>query len=84
MLGGEVTVPTVTGHVSLKVPPGTQNGKRFRISGKGMPKLGTPSVFGDLYVTVKAVLPEGLTEDERRLFERLRDIEGAKKRGAFV
>jgi len=84
MLGGEVTVPTVTGQVSLKVPPGTQNGKRFRISGKGMPKLGTPSVYGDLYVTVKAVLPENLTEDERRLFKRLSDIQEAKKRGAFV
>ena len=46
-----------------------------------MPKLGTPSQYGDLYATVTAVLPEALSEEERRLFERLRELrQGAPAR----
>jgi DnaJ-class molecular chaperone len=81
MLGGEAATPAMTGRIALKIPAGTQNGRRFRIAGKGMPKLGTPSQFGDLYATVKAVLPEALSDDERRLFERLRELRpGAGRR----
>lgn len=81
MLGGEAEAPTMTGRIALKIPAGTQNGRHFRIAGKGMPKLGTPSQFGDLYATVKVVLPEALSDEERRLFERLRELQqGARAR----
>ena len=71
MLGGEVAVPTLTGKLALKVPPETQNGKVFRLTGQGMPHLNDSS-RGDLFAKVKVVLPTKLTAQERQLFEQLR------------
>jgi molecular chaperone DnaJ len=71
MLGGEVGVPTLKGNVALKVPPETQNGKVFRLTGQGMPHLNDSS-RGDIFAKVKAVLPTQLTPQERQLFEQLR------------
>jgi molecular chaperone DnaJ len=73
MLGGEVRLPTLNGDLSLKIPPETQNGKVFRLAGKGMPKLGN-SYHGNMFVKVKVMLPTSLTEEERRLFEKLRSL----------
>jgi DnaJ-class molecular chaperone len=73
LLGGEVEVPTMTGRVMLKVPAGTQNGKTFRLGGKGMPRLGGSS-SGDLYAHVHVVLPTDLSSRERELFEQLREL----------
>lgn len=79
-LGGEVEVPAITGRrVALKVPPETQNGRVFRLKGKGMPRSGG-SGHGDMLVTLKVVLPTKLTDEERRLFEQLRDLR-AKEAG---
>jgi DnaJ-class molecular chaperone len=76
MLGGEVTLPTLNGNISLKIPPETQNGKVFHLAGKGMPKLGD-SGYGSMFAQVKVVLPTNLTEEERKLFERLRSLRPA-------
>jgi len=73
MLGGEVGLPTLNGNLSLKIPPETQNGKVFRLAGKGMPKLGN-SDYGNMFAKVKVVLPTNLTEEERKLFEKLRSL----------
>ena len=73
MLGGEVRLPTLDGTLSLRIPPETQNGKVFRLAGKGMPKLGNAD-HGDMLAKVRVILPTNLTEDERRLFERLRSL----------
>ncbi len=73
VLGGEVEVPTLKGKVSLRIPPETQNGRIFRLGGRGMPHLKGDG-FGDLYVKVKVVLPTGLTPRERELFEELRRL----------
>ncbi len=73
VLGGEVEVPTMAGAVALKIPAGTQNGKVFRLAGKGMPKQGRRG-SGTLYATVLAQLPEELSDDERELFERLKEL----------
>jgi len=55
VLGGKVRVPTLEGAVELAVPPGTSSGRTFRVKGKGLPsKDGT----GDLYATVRIMLPE--------------------------
>jgi len=64
LLGGEVPVGTLKGRVLLTLPPGTQNGKSFRLTGQGMPRLkgGEP---GDLYVKVRAVLPTHLSDEAR-------------------
>ena len=77
VLGGEIEVPTISGKkVALTVPPETQNGKAFRLKGKGMPRK-KGSGHGDLLATVKVVLPVDLSEEQRKLFEQLRDSRGA-------
>lgn len=73
VLGGEIDVPTLKGKVVLKVPPETQNGKVFRLTGQGMPRLGDTS-RGDLFAKVKVVLPTNLSPRERQLFEQLRTL----------
>ena len=70
---GEVEVITITGAaVALKLPPETQNDQVFRLRGKGMPK-GKTGGHGDLRATVKVVLPTALSQEQRELFERLRE-----------
>ena len=69
LLGAEVTVPTLKGRVSLRIPPETQNGRTIRLAGQGMPRAG--GGFGDLYVTVKVVLPTKLSEDERESIRKV-------------
>jgi len=76
VLGGEVPVPTMTSRVMLKLPPLTQNGRSFRLSGQGMPRLGGNG-RGDLYARVKVKLPDQLSERERKLFEELRAAQKA-------
>ncbi|MHB8575405.1 MAG: DnaJ C-terminal domain-containing protein [Dehalococcoidia bacterium] len=73
LLGGEIEVATMTGRVVLKVPAGTQNGKTIRLSGKGMPKLGS-SGSGDLFVRVRVLLPADLSPREQELFGELRAL----------
>jgi molecular chaperone DnaJ len=73
MLGGEVRLPTLNGNLSLKIPPETQNGKVFRLAGKGMPHLGNRG-YGNIFAKVRVVLPTHLTEEERKLFERLQSL----------
>ncbi len=74
VLGGEVRVPTFNGNLSLKIPPETQNGTVFRLTGKGMPRLDN-SGYGNMYAKVKVVLPTNLTEEEKKLFEKLRSLQ---------
>ncbi len=76
VLGGEVPVQTLGGPIRLKIPPGTQNGRRIRVRGKGMPKLKNPVEYGDLVVTVDVRLPTELRPEERELFEKLRALRG--------
>ncbi len=59
LLGGEVPVTTLKGKVLLRIPPGTQNGHRFRLKGQGMPHLRGDG-FGDLYARARVVLPPKL------------------------
>jgi len=74
VLGAEVTVPTLKGRVSLRIPPETQNGRTIRLAGQGMPRSG--GGHGDLYVTVKVVLPTKLSDKER---EHMREIAERRK-----
>ncbi len=71
VLGGEVRVPTFTGDVLLTVPPETAAGRRFRLSGRGMPRLRRPDEHGDLYAVLTIQLPQDLTDEERALFQKL-------------
>ncbi|MCB0193403.1 MAG: DnaJ domain-containing protein [Anaerolineae bacterium] len=74
VLGGEVRVPTMTGEVNLKIPAGAQNGQKFRLRGKGMPKLRHKNEFGDLYAQLEVQLPTNITPEQQTLFEKLRDL----------
>ena len=72
VLGGETTVPTLTGTVILTVPAGTQPGQSFRLSGRGMPLLKNPQQHGDLYVRLNVQIPRHLSPRQRQLFEELK------------
>jgi curved DNA-binding protein len=75
ILGGSTRVPIMGSKaISLNVPAGTPNGKKFRITGQGMTRLRVPETRGDLYVRLEAQLPATLTERERALFEELRGM----------
>ena len=74
VLGGEVEVPTLNDKVILKIPPETQNGRSFRLSGKGMPHLDSPQTRGHLYVTAQISIPTKISERERELFRELREL----------
>jgi DnaJ-class molecular chaperone len=73
VLGGEVEVQGLTRKVALKLPPGTQNGQHFRLTGLGMPKLTQPDKRGDLFARVKVLLPKQPTEAQKSLFEQLKE-----------
>lgn len=77
VLGGEVTVPTIDGRVALRIPELTQNGRQFRLSGKGMPALGSSGQRGDLYVKARIQLPDTLTPEEKAHFEAMRAARAA-------
>lgn len=76
ILGGEARVHTFGGEVSLKIPPLSQSGKKFRLKGKGLPNLENPLQQGDLFVELSIVIPENMSEQE---ITTLRDL--ADKRG---
>ncbi len=73
-LGGEFELPTIDGSNSrVKIPPGTQSGRRFRLAAKGMPVLRSKQ-SGDMYVQVMVETPQNLTKRQRELlleFEQL-------------
>jgi len=72
VLGGDAVLGTLDGTVKLKVAPGTQNGERVKLKGKGFPVYKKDGAFGDLYVTYNVELPRELTAEQRALFEQLK------------
>jgi len=74
LLGGKITVAGIDRAVKLDIPPGTANGRVFRLKGLGMPHLKNPEQRGDLLVKVEAVLPERLSEGEKDLVQQWRDL----------
>ena len=71
VLGGEVTVETLSGKVKLKVAPGTQNGTKVRLKGKGYPVYKKEGEFGNMFVTYNVVIPTNLTDKQKDLFREL-------------
>lgn len=74
VLGGTLRVPTLFGKVDLKIPPGTQSGKTFRLRGQGIPRL-HGSGAGDQMVTVEIEVPRNMTAEQRDLVRRLGETE---------
>jgi molecular chaperone DnaJ len=73
VLGGEVQVPTIKGKLALRIPAETQNGRIFRLKGQGMPHLGK-SGNGDLMAKVDIKIPASLSDAEKDLFRKLREL----------
>lgn len=69
-LGAELEVPTLTGRVSVKIPPGTQSGKKMRLKSKGIQKLGGYG-YGDQIIGIHVETPTKLTSEQREIFESL-------------
>lgn len=72
LLGGEVEVPTLGRPVKLKIPAGTQSGRKFRLTGKGMPILRQTDQYGDLYARILVTVPTNLTPQQREAIENLK------------
>ena len=68
-LGTTVELPTLDGSVNIKIPPGTPNGKVFRVKGKGIRPERGPA--GDLYARAEVVVPRKLSGEEKKLLEQL-------------
>lgn len=73
VLGGEVTVSTLIGNVSLKISPNTKNGQKIRLAGCGIKQN---DKVGDMIVTVEIQIPQDLTEEELELYRKLRQLKG--------
>ena len=76
-LGGEIDVPTLAGKAAIDIPEGTQNGKQFRLRGKGIKGV-RGSYPGDLYCHITVETPVKLTEYQRKL---LKDLDESIKKG---
>ena len=61
-------MPTLGGNVDLKIPAGSQAGKKLRLKGRG---LATASKSGDHYVTLRIVVPEARTEEQKKLYREM-------------
>lgn len=87
-LGTSFQVPTLDGKVKIRVPSGTQAGKIFRLKGKGLPSVQSYGT-GDQLIYVNIWTPKKLTDEERKLMEKLKELEnfspkpGKSERGFF-
>ena len=75
VFGAEITVPGVTGDLSLRVPAGTQSGAVFHLRGRGLPRVNA-SGTGDLHVKVQLWTPQSVEGEEKQLIERLGALQG--------
>ncbi|MDD5775848.1 MAG: molecular chaperone DnaJ [Candidatus Omnitrophica bacterium] len=75
ILGGEMQVPTLNGHVEMKIPAGTQSGRIFRLKDKGIPDVHGRGV-GDELVRVNVEIPAKLTAEQKRLIEEFARLSG--------
>ncbi len=71
-LGGEIEVPTLAGAAAIDIPEGTQNGKQFRLRGKGIKGVRSSNA-GDIYCHISVETPVKLTEHQRKLIKELDD-----------
>ena len=77
-LGATVEVPTIDGgKAKVKIPAGTQNGKQFRLKGKGMPLMRN-KYYGDLYIQAITEVPVSLTKEQKNLLEQFKKLEDSK------
>jgi DnaJ-class molecular chaperone len=71
-LGTKIETATIDGRVELSIPPGAQSGQKLRLRGQGLNRRSGGR--GDEYVRLKTVVPKKISDEERRLYEQLRDV----------
>ena len=76
-LGAEITVPTLDGRLSLKIPSGSQTGRVMRLRGRGLPGRGKEAA-GDLLYELKVLAPSDMTDDERKLMQDFAERQRAR------
>ena len=79
-LGIEIPVETVDGKMTVKIPAGTQSGRVFKLSGKGVPYINSPSRRGDHLITVTVDIPTKLSARQRELLEDFIASDGPKRK----
>ncbi len=77
VLGTTAEIPTIDGQVKIKVDPGTQAGKIFRLRGKGLPEYGSARI-GDILINVDLYVPKSISKDEKKLMQKLLNSENFK------
>ena len=74
ILGGEITIETLTSKVKLTILPGTQNSTKVKLKGKGMPIYKKEGDFGDLIITYQIKIPNNLTDKQIELFTEIANL----------
>jgi curved DNA-binding protein len=69
VLGAEISVPTLNGPVSIRIPAGTQNGQKLRVRGRGLPVRNEAN--GDLIVVARIEVPRVVSEGEKKLWQQI-------------
>jgi len=82
-LGAKIEIPTVEGKAVLKIPPGTQNGQKFRLREKGAPSL-RAATRGDQFVEVKVVVPRVADERSKEILRELARLNPANPRNEIL
>ena len=72
VFGTQVEVPTIDGRAKIKVPPGTQSGKIFRLKGKGFPNVNSYEK-GDQLIQVNIWTPQNISSEEKEALEKMQD-----------
>ncbi len=80
VLGGEISVKTLNGNIKIVIPENFNYKRKLRLKGYGMPIYDKPGKYGDLYLDLKYILPEQITEEERKLLMKLKNLQ-LKKSG---
>ena len=75
ILGGKIQIDTLKGPINFTIPAGTENGKKFRLKGLGMPVYDRTGQFGDLYITATASLPKDLSDEELEMYKKLASMQ---------
>lgn len=78
VLGASISVPTLDGHVNIRIPASTQNGQRLRVRGRGLPER--DGTNGDLIVVTRIEVPQKISEAERKLWEQMARESGFRPR----
>ncbi|MBD2198050.1 MULTISPECIES: DnaJ C-terminal domain-containing protein [Calothrix] len=82
VLGGQVEAPTLDGPVKMTIPPGVRSGQRFRLANKGYPS--EAGKRGDQLVEIQIVTPKTISDEEKELYEKIRQIETFKPRADLI